>query len=650
MSIVAKLFIGREERELHYVDLDYERYTRKTGRPSSEVMGGFIQLCFVPKGDEDFYLNWAFSDRMEDKDVAFPNSLYTIKDGEIAFYEGDFNGRILFKYKFNDCTIISYRESFSNKWGMETEIVLSAGIQRYKTNHPFIKQWNEKKNAPLVKKGMKKRKEMPSIPKKQNKKRTPAITSIAWVDVQKQVIKETGYKTSVGLKINFENENGGKVKLRVKKKDGTDFDNQTKEILIEEGVQGDVLFINDIEIKEAWEKNVKKGKINKLVVTAEYNGKEKKSESLHILSESKVLVNFRVHEKYKGEFGFDWIRVGDTGKKGDTKYKDIIGKYNRGKRFVQSNAEYTKLQNKFERFSHPVKKGEDYTIPILTLLPDKKAVFSLNVEILNTMPKKVELKYDKTYFKLNKDEISYKKIGKKTLKDYLEVKCIKEFASDQYIEVEADGELSGKLKILANDKPHRYRADIAFVNVTTKLGRKPKTGKSSKGQSEFTKYFNQALANANYEVVDLDLSTDIQFNRKYSSKGALIDADENHFQDYLNDALKSRKKKDYTKYYKIYFIDEDGGGLYGMAYDIPAPKNSRSVIVLKAGLEDSTLAHETFHAMGLYHTFDNNSEFTFKEDKTNNIMDYSDMSFDKIPVVSTYHWQWGIIHNNIEKE
>lgn len=148
MNTVAKLFIGREERELNFVNLDYYRYTRVTGRPQTEVLGGLIQVRFTPKGDEDTILRWMFTDRVEDKNTDPSKSYYTLKDGEVVFYEGDFNGRILFKYKFEDCTPIHYQEFFSNEWGMETEVVLSAAIQRYKTNVPFVKQWNESWRPP----------------------------------------------------------------------------------------------------------------------------------------------------------------------------------------------------------------------------------------------------------------------------------------------------------------------------------------------------------------------------------------------------------------------------------------------------------------------------------------------------------------------
>ena len=70
------------------------------------------------------------------------------------------------------------------------------------------------------------------------------------------------------------------------------------------------------------------------------------------------------------------------------------------------------------------------------------------------------------------------------------------------------------------------------------------------------------------------------------------------------------------------------------------PDSKKSVIICTKGFSDSTVAHETLHSMGLYHTFDNDSKFTFKFSETDNIMDYSDIENRKIPVISTFVWQW----------
>lgn len=365
--------------------------------------------------------------------------------------------------------------------------------------------------------------------------------------------------------------------------------------------------------------------------------------------EGKALVNFRPHNNWGGEFGFDWLRVGDTGRGGDVWYRDIIGEYSRGA-FVRKYSEYIRLGRMFEMREHPTKAGDKYVVPVLTILPGKEAKLSLKVEITEADIQSIEFKYNADYFSLNQEEIWYKTVGKKTLPDYLTIKCIKEFAQTQYIEVLADGKFAGRLKILANDKDHRYKARILFVNVTTRISIAPQTGKTLRGQALFTKFLHQSLIKASFSQVPLDISNDVDFNKKFSRNGKLIDADRDDFQDYLIEKLKNAYKKDYSKYYKIFLIDEDDsvGGLYGRAYGIPSQK--RSVVVLRPGLNDSTLAHETFHAMGLYHSFSNRGLFTFEQDRTDNIMDYSDMGPLNIPVISTWQWQWYLLHQNLQKE
>ncbi|CAA0160977.1 type VI secretion system tube protein TssD [Tenacibaculum maritimum] len=143
MPIVAKFYIGNVERILQHVLVEYERYTRKTGRPATETLGGYITVFFTPKGEEDHILKWMFTHRMEDKTIAYPYNLYTLKNAEVVFYQDDFDGQILFKYKLVDCLPIYYKEYFDVQRGMITELTLSAAIQYFKNLPPLIKSWNE---------------------------------------------------------------------------------------------------------------------------------------------------------------------------------------------------------------------------------------------------------------------------------------------------------------------------------------------------------------------------------------------------------------------------------------------------------------------------------------------------------------------------
>ncbi len=89
--------------------------------------------------------------------------------------------------------------------------------------------------------------------------------------------------------------------------------------------------------------------------------------------------------------------------------------------------------------------------------------------------------------------------------------------------------------------------------------------------------------------------------------------------------------------------------LYGISSEIPTGSNNGgSLIVVKQGFTDSTCAHELFHSMGLSHTFDPASEFVFEIERTDNIMDYSDIGRNYIKVLRSACWQWTIINPKLK--
>lgn len=58
------------------------------------------------------------------------------------------------------------------------------------------------------------------------------------------------------------------------------------------------------------------------------------------------------------------------------------------------------------------------------------------------------------------------------------------------------------------------------------------------------------------------------------------------------------------------------------------------------------MAHELLHAMGLYHSFDNESTYTFEIFKTDNIMDYTHLK--RKNRFSTNKFQWKKINPSIK--
>ena len=69
--------------------------------------------------------------------------------------------------------------------------------------------------------------------------------------------------------------------------------------------------------------------------------------------------------------------------------------------------------------------------------------------------------------------------------------------------------------------------------------------------------------------------------------------------------------------------------------------------MLTLGLDDATCTYGLFHALGLYQSFSGLNQHTFEINKTDNVMDYSDVSDKPIPVVATWQFQWNILHENL---
>ncbi|MDX6183223.1 hypothetical protein SGQ44_17825 [Flavobacterium sp. Fl-77] len=342
------------------------------------------------------------------------------------------------------------------------------------------------------------------------------------------------------------------------------------------------------------------------------------------------------------------------------------------------------------------KKGVNYCVPWLCLYPQNiikqvkqkdgtikptevKSGFKNTVAILRTViaidkkPEKLELDYDTKLFKIS-NPVFPLAVGKHEIE--MTITCLKEFSTDQPIKVVAtykdakgklEKSLAGKLKVLKNKD--RYKVDVLFVNVWTNIngGKKPKKSNPIGRDVELKKYLNQALIDPRFETVTLKLDSDINpltkkttnrktnFNNVSNAIGGvnpnIPDGSINNIYQFLNTELyKTYSYKKYQNYFKVYFINEDANGLYGIGRSINKADDFRTILVYKIGFADSTVAHETLHSMGLYHSFDNNSDFTLEFCKTDNIMDYSDAYAPYTPVISLYHWQWSKLWDRAIKE
>lgn len=112
---------------------------------------------------------------------------------------------------------------------------------------------------------------------------------------------------------------------------------------------------------------------------------------------------------------------------------------------------------------------------------------------------------------------------------------------------------------------------------------------------------------------------------------------------YLDDDFMSiRENKVYETYYRVYCMP-DSLGLNGVAEDVG--QGVKTVIVFQNRDNFTSMVHELLHSMGVYHTFDNNSKYTFKFRNTDNVMDYTHQIGKKR--FTTNIWQWRILNKNI---
>ncbi|MCD9856794.1 hypothetical protein LUD75_18870 [Epilithonimonas sp. JDS] len=426
-----------------------------------------------------------------------------------------------------------------------------------------------------------------------------------------------------------------------------------------------------------------------------------------IYVDDRCLITFRPKNNWNGNnYGFDWVRVGDTKIPGDVYYRDIMGKYgsvyaSQGGVMKKDKNEFIKLMKKFNPHTFFVKdkngkkKGINYCVPWLSLYPQNiikqikqndgsikatvaKSTYNNTTATLRTIikidkkPEKLELEYDVKFFKITNPAFPLS-VGTHEIE--MTISCLKEFGADQGIKVVAtyknskgvlEKSLAGKLNVLKNID--RYKVQIVFVQVWTDIGNKVRKGQPTGREAELKKYMNQALINPNFDKTltlkcnsDVDPITKQTHNRKTNfnrianiinnPNGASDKWIENSLGDdlyqYLNNELDKKYGNKYQNVYKVYFINENNPYISGIGRTMVDPK-LKTILVFASGFRDSTIAHEVFHSMGLYHSFDNNSDFTFEINKTENIMDYSDLI--GTPVISTYHWQWKTLQSRSEKE
>ena len=451
-------------------------------------------------------------------------------------------------------------------------------------------------------------------------------------------------------------------------------------------------------------------------------------------TKSRCIVQVRPKSGWRGEFGFDWYRVGDTKMAGDLPYADIVGRYytkdpeaadakkntdgNSWTAFFRKDPQppkftsenrLTRLQALYGSFNYTMGKEKDgkpaikpYYFPRLALFarsidPKTKKVTeegSADLE-LHIAIDEIDGKKEKPIrldFEID-DKIADEKhplvtVTPATLpgsklgnRESIKIPCNSEFDTDKDLKIWAvvkdkDGKeehlLAGLLKIIAPSK--KRILDVVVVNVTTDSG-----SGSRKSLDQFNRNLRQALIFPNvtqFDAAGLKITIDISnpaknadqldWKKCYNVVKKNIKKPEGNgtdLIDFLDKQLELTFPGKYTDHFKLYFfyescemvdIKDSSGTVVGNTSTAGYSFINSSHGIMFKDHTPSTIGHECMHGLGLQHTFFD-SEVSFKAMETDNIMDYSHLSLDKITHadrtpknrISSNYWQWKLMNSNI---
>jgi len=417
-------------------------------------------------------------------------------------------------------------------------------------------------------------------------------------------------------------------------------------------------------------------------------------------------VYFRPIDTWNGEFGMDWLRENDNGlaPASDPAYSGIIeGGYKDGVTDLTGGATgtaYTHLKTQYEII--PIKKQPiagstaappdgEYFVSHLTLFPKDfvdalpatvatKPKYEADLKVLVEIEEdidKLEFEFDNILFDIDKKILQdkTKTTGLTNSADVsVKITCKKDLDSDKEIKIYAypknstqplvDRKLAGKIIVLQNDSRIRKEEKFVLVKVFTDI-----LGNGNITDGDFTLIDKQNFYYYCYQSLiipilenspnTLDLSDNVDFKSggKYIDRLNRLNEDEpGMFADVKKlfledkDAAGNLKNAKYTTgYFTAFAMDVTTyDATPGQIQDI----GIRNLILFTPGRYDTTMAHETFHGLGLYHTHrdagtvisENNRKYIYQKETTTNIMSYN-TGIRK----SLWRWQMHITNSNISE-
>lgn len=267
---------------------------------------------------------------------------------------------------------------------------------------------------------------------------------------------------------------------------------------------------------------------------------------------------------YKGEFGFDWLRIDDAPMDlRPTYYNSILSGYERP-HGTDLNTEYENKDEAYKALKRqyktvPITKtNQQYFIPYLSLFsqifsnsvptipaPPFEAHLRVYVEI-NENINKLEFDYDSALFSISKNELTDKLktvdtsgnvIKKESDDKTITITCLQDFSEPQQIRVlcyplgitdKKDARLAGIILVNKNDVLTRKEANIALISVQTDINNDGTAEEGAYQLSEIERLYNtlhQSLTYCNVvQGLILDLKSDPEFKHYTDpTTGNLVD-------------------------------------------------------------------------------------------------------------------------------
>ena len=378
---------------------------------------------------------------------------------------------------------------------------------------------------------------------------------------------------------------------------------------------------------------------------------------------------------YNGEFGFDWLRVGDNGIYQNTTvsgaersyqsiiqsghHRPVVGyestEYDYSSSIalpqnltldqVVSQMAYKELKREYKPI--PTQNlDEQYYVHYLNLYSKRYSdsiqtfpfpPYSAELRVLVTINEplsKLEFDYDRTLFTINTPILSDNQVtqGKvESINKTITITCLRDFNDVKQIRVLAypigvtnkdDAELAGMIMVGSNDALSRQQLKFVLVSVNTNIqGASGAVEYGSFNSAEKTNLLN-ALYQALIDIEIVDETLSLENESEFQNGGIYIvnyrnsqyiDPTVPGLYQYLQNKLGSR----YRNYFTVFAFG---------APTAPDPRNGGSIVgrvqnvgthsvALYYGRGFMTLAHESLHGLGLRHTHRDSDDPFIKDPK-----------------------------------